>query len=85
MKRLFSFVLFTAVAINANSQQNWDSIKVTSQLVRANIHMLKGSGGNIGVLTGEDGVVMIDDQFLELSTKIKDAIAALTGGQSASH
>ncbi|MEX2235227.1 MAG: MBL fold metallo-hydrolase, partial [Cyclobacteriaceae bacterium] len=73
----FSFALFMAVVMNANSQQNWDSIKVTSQHVRANIYMLKGSGGNIGVLTGEDGIVMIDDQFLQLSTKIKDAIAAL--------
>jgi glyoxylase-like metal-dependent hydrolase (beta-lactamase superfamily II) len=42
--------------------------------------MLQGSGGNIGVITGKDGIVMIDDQFLQLSTKIKDAIAALDKG-----
>jgi hypothetical protein len=28
--------------------------------------MLKGSGGNIGVITGKDGVVMIDDRELEI-------------------
>lgn len=33
--------------------------------------MLEGSGGNIGVLVGKDGVVLIDDQFAPLSEKIK--------------
>ena len=40
--------------------------------------MLEGSGGNIGVLVGNDGVVLIDDQFAPLSEKIKTAIAALS-------
>ena len=80
MKRISTLVMFMAVALNAASQQNWDSIQVTSHHVKDNIYMLKGSGGNIGVLTGKDGIVMIDDQFIELSTKIKDAIAALDKG-----
>ncbi|MGC1240003.1 MAG: MBL fold metallo-hydrolase [Chryseosolibacter sp.] len=77
MKPLFLLTLSMAIAANAPAQQNWDSIKVTSQHVKDNIYMLQGSGGNIGVLTGKDGIVMIDDQFLELGSKIKDAIAAL--------
>lgn len=77
MKPLFFLTLSMAIAANAPAQQNWDSIKVTSQHVKDNIYMLQGSGGNIGVLTGKDGIVMIDDQFLELGGKIKDAIAAL--------
>jgi glyoxylase-like metal-dependent hydrolase (beta-lactamase superfamily II) len=79
MKPLF-ILLFLAIASNAISQQNWDSVKVTSHQVRDNVYMLKGSGGNIGVLTGKDGIVMIDDQFLQLGDKIKDAIAALDKG-----
>ena len=80
MKQILTITLFLAVSMTAKSQQKWDTIKVTSQNVKGNIYMLKGSGGNIGVLTGEDGVVMIDDQFLQLSEKIKDAIAALDNG-----
>jgi len=80
MKRSFTLVFLVAIAASAFSQQNWDSIKVTSQHVKENIYMLQGSGGNIGVLTGEDGVVMIDDQFLQLGTKIREAIAALDKG-----
>jgi glyoxylase-like metal-dependent hydrolase (beta-lactamase superfamily II) len=42
------------------------------------IYMLEGSGGNIGLLTGKDGTVMIDDQFAPLSEKIKTAIKQVT-------
>jgi glyoxylase-like metal-dependent hydrolase (beta-lactamase superfamily II) len=40
--------------------------------------MLEGSGGNIGVLFGDDGIIMVDDQFAPLSDKIKKAITALS-------
>jgi glyoxylase-like metal-dependent hydrolase (beta-lactamase superfamily II) len=40
--------------------------------------MLEGSGGNIGVLIGNDGVILVDDQFAPLSEKIKKAIAAIS-------
>lgn len=80
MKQSIIVALFVAIASNGFSQQDWDAVKVTSEKVRDNIYILKGSGGNIGVLTGKDGVVMIDDQFLQLGDKIKDAIAALDEG-----
>ena len=40
--------------------------------------MLEGAGGNIGVSVGEDGVVVIDDQFAPLTPKIQAAIAEIT-------
>jgi glyoxylase-like metal-dependent hydrolase (beta-lactamase superfamily II) len=46
--------------------------------VAGGLHMLIGQGGNIGVLVGDDGVLMIDDQFDRLAPKIKAAIAALS-------
>ncbi|MTI37998.1 MBL fold metallo-hydrolase, partial [Fulvivirga lutimaris] len=42
---------------------------------------LEGSGGNIGVLHGNDGVMIVDDQFAQLSDKIKAAIAGLSEGK----
>ena len=76
-RKLIVIVLFVAVSIIARSQDKWDSIKVVSENVKDNIYMLKGSGGNIGVITGKDGIAMIDDQFLPLGEKIRNAIAAL--------
>lgn len=60
--------------------QNFDTVQVRSEQVAGNVYVLKGSGGNIGVLTGPDGILMIDDQFLPLSEKIKNAIANLDKG-----
>jgi glyoxylase-like metal-dependent hydrolase (beta-lactamase superfamily II) len=40
--------------------------------------MLKGSGGNIGVITGNDGVLIVDDQYAPLVPKIKAAIAEIS-------
>lgn len=80
MKPLILLILIMFAGSHTKAQQNWDSIKVTSQHVKENIYMLQGAGGNIGVLTGKDGIVMIDDQFLELGSKIRDAIAALDKG-----
>ena len=45
--------------------------------VRGNISMLVGSGGNIGVSAGDDGILIIDDQYAPLAAKIKAALAAL--------
>lgn len=44
------------------------------------VHMLVGRGGNIGVSAGDDGTLIIDDQFAELAPKIRAAIDALGGG-----
>jgi glyoxylase-like metal-dependent hydrolase (beta-lactamase superfamily II) len=40
--------------------------------------MLIGSGGNIGVSSGGDGVLIIDDQYAPLTDKIRAAIAAIS-------
>ncbi len=75
--KLFILIFFICASLLSLAQTKWDSVQVTSEKITDNIYMLKGSGGNIGVITGPDGIVMIDDQFLPLSTKIKDAIQAL--------
>ena len=42
-----------------------------------NVHMLEGSGGNIGVSVGPDGILIIDDQFAPLAEKIREALKKL--------
>ncbi len=81
MKRNVLLILGALVASAVMAQNNFDTVKVTSALVRDHVYMLKGSGGNIGVLTGKDGVLMVDDQFAPLSQKIRDAIKALDPGE----
>lgn len=60
---------------------NLDTVKIRPVKITDNIYMLKGSGGNIGVLIGKDGTLMIDDQFAPLSNKINGAIKTLDPGE----
>ena len=62
----------------ALAQRNFDNVQVEATQVAGNVYMLTGSGGNIGVIIGEDGTFIIDDQFAPLTDKINDAIAELT-------
>jgi cyclase len=50
-------------------------IKVTK--VSGNIYMLEGEGGNIAASAGEDGIVIVDDQFAPLAEKIQAALKNL--------
>ena len=53
---------------------------VTTQTVGDGLHVLFGVGGNIAVSIGEDGVLIVDDQFPEMIPNINEAIKNLGGG-----
>nr|WP_149027398.1 MBL fold metallo-hydrolase [Shewanella psychrophila] len=44
-------------------------------------YMLTGSGGNIGVSAGKDGILIIDNQFAPLSGKIIATLSGIQPGQ----
>ena len=73
-------VAFIAVAVticaNAAAAQNEDFSKVTIKVtnVAGNIYMLEGAGGNIAASVGEDGIVIVDDQYAPLAEKIQAAL-----------
>ncbi|MFT5321387.1 MAG: cyclase [Pseudohongiellaceae bacterium] len=73
-KKLTMALLCTPIFVSA--QTDFDEIEITVNEVTNGIYMLEGSGGNIGLSVGEDGVFIIDDQFGPLTQKIKTAIAA---------
>ena len=72
------YVLAFVAFAQPTSAQNFDTVKIKTLKITNSIYMLEGSGGNIGVLVGKDGVVLIDDQFAPLSEKIKNAVKVLT-------
>lgn len=57
---------------------DWEAIEIKTTGLGDGIYMLEGLGGNIGLSVGEDGVLMIDDQFAPLGNKILAAIAKIT-------
>lgn len=73
--------LITALLVSVAGQasaQNYDTVQVRAQALGRGVHMLTGSGGNIGLAVGDDAVFLIDDQFAPLTPKILAAIAAIT-------
>ncbi|HOX82547.1 MAG TPA: MBL fold metallo-hydrolase [Chryseolinea sp.] len=63
--------------LNTFAQHNFDTVKIRTIQVTESIYMLVGSGGNIGIMIGKDGTLMIDNQFAPLSNKINGAIKTL--------
>lgn len=77
-KRPFAaFLLATAIASPLYAQQDFSKVEVKAENLAPGVAVLFGAGGNIGVSHGEDGTVLIDDQFAPLTPKIQAAVAAL--------
>ena len=73
-------LLFAMLAMqNTSRAQNQDFSKVEIKVtkVSGNIYMLQGAGGNIAASVGEDGVVIVDDQYAPLADKIQAALQKL--------
>jgi len=51
-----------------------DTLSFKTLQVSDNIWMLQGKGGNIAILTGEDGLLMIDDDYKVMSDALKEQI-----------
>jgi glyoxylase-like metal-dependent hydrolase (beta-lactamase superfamily II) len=69
-----------ATACAALAQRDFANVQIKATPVAGNIHMLEGSGGNIAVSSGPDGVLMVDDQFAPLAEKLTAAIEKLDHG-----
>jgi glyoxylase-like metal-dependent hydrolase (beta-lactamase superfamily II) len=61
-------------------QAQWDEVTITATHVGGQVHMLEGRGGNLAVFAGEDGVLLVDDQYAPLSEKIKNAVERIHDG-----
>src|SRR6516164_7146510 len=72
---LIAVLGFTALVMAQDQDFSKVQIKVTK--VSVNVYMLQGSGGNIAASVGEDGIVIVDDQYAPLADKIQTALKDL--------
>ena len=78
IKKLATTCLILCVAASALAQDDrFASVTIETVPVTGNISMLIGSSGNIGVPTGSDGLLIIDDQYGPLAAKIRAALSQL--------
>ena len=59
-------------------QEDFSKVEIKTEKLSDNVYMMTGSGGNLGVSVGDDGVFLIDDQFAPLTPKIQAAIAKVS-------
>src|SRR5215467_4152186 len=72
-------ILALSLAAPALAQpQDFSKVELKVRKVRDNVYMLSGAGGNIGVSVGDDGIVIIDDEFAPLAPKIQAALKNIT-------
>jgi len=69
-------LLFGGLALAQDRDFSKVEIKVSK--VAGNVYMLQGAGGNIGASVGEDGIVVVDDQYAPLADRIQEALKGIT-------
>ena len=81
MKTILNIPLLLAATLSVTfAQRDFSEVQIKSTHVAGNVYMLEGSGGNIGVSVGDDGVLIVDDQFAPLAGKIEAAIREINSG-----
>ena len=67
------------VAVTARAQQqDYSKVEIKVTKVSGNVYFLEGAGGNIAASVGDDGIVIVDDQFAPLAEKIRAALKGIT-------
>ncbi|MGZ3648214.1 MAG: MBL fold metallo-hydrolase [Syntrophales bacterium] len=71
-------ILFIGQTGAYSASQDFTNVQIQTEKVADNVYMLVGAGGNIGISTGKDCVLMIDTSYAPLADRIKAAIAAVS-------
>jgi len=72
MKTLLLSVLLLASIGSLSAQEK--VVEFTAFQLSDTVYMIKGSGGNVGISTGEDGLFIIDDQVKPVTAQLLQAI-----------
>jgi cyclase len=82
LSAIFIFLLFPLIVL---ADRDFSGIKLKVIPVNGNIYMLEGlngfAGGNIGVSAGDDGILIVDDQFAEMTDRIRTALNNISSGK----
>jgi glyoxylase-like metal-dependent hydrolase (beta-lactamase superfamily II) len=77
VKKLLVPAVLLLFAISVTAQTDFSKVEIKVTKVAGNVYMLEGAGGNIGVSVGDDGILIVDDQFAPLADKIRAALKGI--------
>ena len=75
---LLTLSLLLSIGLGVAQDQDFSKVQMKVTKVAGNIYMLEGAGGNIGASVGDDGIVIVDDQYAPLAEKIQAALKGIT-------
>ena len=76
---LLPLALSLAFPAAAPAQQtDFSTVEIKTTRLADDFHTLEGQGGTISVLSGPDGVLLVDSQFAPLTAKLAAAIKAIS-------
>ncbi|HEU4714452.1 MAG TPA: MBL fold metallo-hydrolase [Pyrinomonadaceae bacterium] len=81
MHKFLLVALLVCLPVCAAAQTDYSKVVIKATKVAGNVYMLEGSGGNIGVSVGNDGILIVDDQFAPLADKIRASLKELNPGK----
>jgi cyclase len=70
--------ILLTLPVAAAAQRDFSDVRITPHHVAGSVYYLEGQGGHVVVSAGDDGVVMIDDQFAPLTDRIISAIRTIS-------
>jgi cyclase len=70
--------LLLACGLSSAQDEDYNKVQIKVTKVAGTVYMLEGAGGNIGASVGDDGIVIVDDQYAPLAEKIQAALKGIT-------
>jgi cyclase len=76
--RIFLPACVLAGILATAQDEDFSKVQMKVSKVAGTVYMLQGAGGNIGASVGDDGIVIVDDQYAPLAEKIQAALKGIT-------
>jgi glyoxylase-like metal-dependent hydrolase (beta-lactamase superfamily II) len=73
-----TMTLFLAAEANSQQRPDFSKVEIKTTQLADNFYTLEGQGGAISVLTGPEGVLLVDSQFAPLTDKLLEAIKKIS-------
>ena len=71
-------ILLLATGLGHAQDHDFSKVQIKVTKVAGTVYMLEGAGGNIGASVGDDGIVVVDDQYAPLADRIQTALKGIT-------
>jgi len=79
LRKLAGTLALALISTVACAQEDYSKVEIKVVKVAGSIYMLQGAdAGNIAASVGEDGIVIVDDQYAPLADKIRAALKGIT-------